>query len=196
MRLTTYSDKQKIDAVKLWLVTGNLTTSAGALGIPYETMKSWRYSKWWSDLAVEIKSEGRMELGAKLKKIAEKALDLTLDSLEEGDWVMSPTGALTRKPVSAATAAKIATDFIEKAEELDRTQESGNLQTVQDRLNALATSFESFSKKVHKIEVVDVESREIVDEVLPELSTVQVIELQEDRGGEDSRDQLGSVPSL
>lgn len=157
MRLTTYTENQKIEAVKLWLVVGNLTHTAAALKIPYETLKTWRYSDWWEKLAVEIKAEGRIELSAKLKKIAEKALEATLDRIENGDWQMSPTGELVRRPVAAAVVSKIATDAISKAEELERVPETTSLQSVNDRLKSLAQNFESFSKKVRKVEVIDVE---------------------------------------
>lgn len=155
MRLTTYTENQKIDALKLWLVLGNLRQVARDLKIPFETVKQWRYSKWWADLAVEIKSEGRLELSAKLRKVAEKALGETLDRLENGDVRLSPTGQMERVPVTAAVASKIATDFLAKSEELDRTQDNETLQTVNDRLLALATSFEKFSRKVRRIEVED-----------------------------------------
>ena len=165
MRLTTYTEKQKLEAVKMWLVIGNLPNTAAALKIPYETMKTWRYSDWWEKLAVEIKSEGRMEMSAKLKKIAEKALDATLDRIENGDWQMSPTGELIRRPVAAAVVSKIATDAISQVETLERVPEMSNLQSVNDRLKSLALNFEKFSKKVRKIDVIDVEELN-VNEVL------------------------------
>ena len=163
MKLTTYTQNQKIDCLKLWLVTGNLTHVARDLKIPYETVKQWRYQKWWSDLAVEIKAEGRLELSAKLRKVAEKALGETLDRLENGDVRLSPTGDLERVPVSAAVASKIATDFLQKSQELDRTQDNETLQTVNDRLLALATSFEKFSRKVRRIEVEDVVVEDVTE---------------------------------
>jgi hypothetical protein len=166
MRVTrTYTEKEKVDCLKLWLVTGNLMGSANSLGIPFETVKTWRYSKWWNDLAVEMKADGRLELSAKLRKIAEKALGETLDRLENGDHRLSPTGEIQRIPVPAATAAKIATEFLDKSERLENVQDESSLQSVQDRLKALAESFEKFSKKVRKIEVIDVEPKQLGVEV-------------------------------
>lgn len=166
MRLTTYTENQKIEACKLWLVTGNLTHTAAALKIPYDTVKTWRYSDWWEKLAVEIKAEGRMELSARLKKIAEKALEATLDRIENGDWQMSPTGELVRRPVAAAVVSKIATDAIQKVEELERVPETTSLQSVNDRLKALAQNFEKFSQKVRKIEVIDAEDSRAPDQTI------------------------------
>ncbi len=163
MKLTTYTQNQKLEACKLWILSGNLTQTASALGIPYDTVKQWRYSEWWEKLASEIKAEGRMKMSAKLKKIAEKALDETLDRLENGDWQMSPTGELVRRPVAAAVVSKIATDVIKQAEELEKTPEATSLQSVNDRLKSLAQNFESFSKKVRKIDVIDVAEIEVID---------------------------------
>jgi hypothetical protein len=155
MRLTTYTDNQKIDAVKLWLISGNLTATAAALKIPYDTVKTWRYSQWWENLATEIKAEGRLELSAKLRKIAEKALGETLDRLENGDVRISPTGETMRVPVTAAVAAKIATDFVQKSEELERVPQEATIQSVNDRLKALQESFTKISGKIRKVEVID-----------------------------------------
>lgn len=153
----------------MWLVIGNLPNTAAALKIPYETLKTWRYSDWWEKLAVEIKSEGRIEMSAKLKKIAEKALDATLDRIENGDWQMSPTGELVRRPVAAAVVSKIATDAIQKVEDLERVPETTSLQSVNDRLKSLALNFENFSKKVRKIDVIDVEE---IKDVEPDMGVV------------------------
>lgn len=174
MRLTTYTQTQKIDALKLWLITGNLAATAAALKIPYETLKTWKTTQWWNDTAVEIKSEGRLELSAKLRKVAEKAVGETLDRLENGDVRISPTGELQRVKVSAAVAAKIATDFIDKAESLERGPET-SLTSVQDRLKSLAENFEKFSRKVRRIEVED---------ALPESSSSQMDVREQAQDGE------------
>ena len=155
MRLTEYTENQRLDALKLWLVTGNLAEVGRSLSIPLQTLKGWRYSKWWEESSVEIRAEGRLGLSAKLRKIAEKALDETLDRLENGDVRISPTGEREQIPVSAAVAAKITTDFLAKSEELDRVQENSSLQSVNDRLKSLADNFEKFSRKVRRIEVED-----------------------------------------
>ena len=155
MKLTTYTQNQKLEALKLWLVTGNLTQVAAVLKIPYDTVKTWRYSKWWEETSVEIKADGRLELSAKLRKIAEKALDETLDRLENGDVRISPLGTIQRVPVSAAVASKVATDFIEKQEQLDSIPVEQSVQGVNDKLKALAEAFTKMSKQVRRIEVED-----------------------------------------
>jgi transposase-like protein len=160
-----YSDAQKLDAVKLWLVSGNLAATAAAIGIPYETVKTWRYSKWWSDLATEIKSEGRVQLSQKLKAVASKALEITMDRLENGDIRMSPTGELARVPVPALTAAKITNDFLDRHNDLEKVPEEANTATIQDRLASLAATFEDLSKKIRRVEVLDIIPNEVTDAV-------------------------------
>jgi methionyl-tRNA formyltransferase len=181
MRLTTYTQNQKLEAVKLWILSGNLTATAVALKIPYDTLKQWRYQDWWNDLALEIRSEGKVELSAKLRKIAEKALGETLERLENGDVRISPTGELQRVPVTAAVASKIATDFVQKAEELERIPQEQSLQTVTDRLKALQESFTKISSKIRKVEVFDAEFKDALQITGPSQMDVR----QQTQNGEE-----------
>lgn len=153
-----YPDNIKMDAVKLWLVTGNLRGTAAALNIPYYTVKTWRYSKWWSDLANELRTENTIQLSNKLKKIAEKALDVTLDRLENGDYIYDQkTGQLVRKPVVMRDAALVANTFTDKHIKLEeKPHKDQDTQQIKDRLSELAEAFANMAKKSTKIEVVDV----------------------------------------
>jgi hypothetical protein len=155
-----YSDNQKLETVKLWLVSGNLQATAAALNIPYPTVRQWRYSKWWEELVTDIRTEGTLKLSNNLKKIAERALGETLERLENGDWVMNQkTGELERKPVAMRDAYQVAAGLLDRHVALDkRPQEDAQAQKVQDRLEALATAFEKFAgKKLPKPEIIDVE---------------------------------------
>jgi hypothetical protein len=161
-----YSDSHKLEAVKLWLITGNLATTAAALNIPLVTIKSWRYTKWWPELADEIRREGQIQLSQGLKKVAEKALEVTIDRLENGDWQYDPkTGQMVRKPVLMRDANRVANDMLDKHLKLDeRPQQEEALKATQDRLQALAETFAGFAKKVRKIEVIDAqEVRESIE---------------------------------
>ena len=57
-------------------------------------------------------------------------------------------------------ASKIATDFVQKAEELEKTPQEQSLQSVNDRLKALQESFTKISSKIRKVEVFDAEFKE------------------------------------
>lgn len=160
-KYATYSDAQKLEVVKLWLVTGNLTQTAAALNIPLHTVKEWRKSKWWQEISEEIRNEGRIALSTRLKGIAAKALDVTLDRLENGDFQYDPkTGELIRKPVLMRDANRVANDLLKAHLDLEQkpVDEEAQKQT-KERLEELASTFAGFAKKVRKIEVIDVEAK-------------------------------------
>jgi hypothetical protein len=160
-----YPDSVKLEALKLWLISGNLRTVGASLGIPYPTLQVWRYSDWWGQLAEEIRTEGQMSLSNKLKTIAERAMDETLDRLEKGDWVLNQkTGKMERKPVAMRDAHRVAESFTDRHIRLDtKPQEAINNQKIQDRLQNLAIAFEQFAKKAKKIEVVDIEGNDLAE---------------------------------
>lgn len=153
-----YSDSQKLEAVKCWLITGNLTQTAAALGIGLPTIRIWRYSQWWEDLVKEIKSENSIVLTNKLRKIADKALTVTEDRLENGDWVLNQkTGEMVRRQVPLRDAARVANDLLTKVEKLDKKpQEAVQNEKIQDTLSRLAAKFEEFANKRQVLQVTDV----------------------------------------
>jgi hypothetical protein len=189
-----YSDSQKLEAVKLWLITGNLATTAATLNIPLVTVKSWRYTDWWKELVADIKAENRLSLSNRLKNIAQRALDVTLDRLDNGEWFYDQkTGELRRKPVLLKDAHKVASDLLQRQLELDKPQETRETnESTEQKLNKLAEVFEQFAKKTKRIEVIDVEYRygqEVQAETKEEISPnagfkLSEQEMQEMSGGE------------
>ena len=69
-----YTDNEKIECIKLWMVTGNFTQTAAALSISIETVRKWKNTQWWADLVKEFKLESKLKLSDKLRSIAHKAL--------------------------------------------------------------------------------------------------------------------------
>ncbi|WP_299076583.1 hypothetical protein [uncultured Paraglaciecola sp.] len=155
-----WSDGQKLEAVKLWMVTGNLTQSAAALSIPLATIKRWRATDWWADLVNELKSEDSIKLSNRLKVIANKALDLTEDRLENGDHVFHPkTGEMVRKELPARDLSNLVKTTLDQAKHIeDRPQKLEQDATVQQTLDKLQSMFEDFAKKSQKptVQVTDV----------------------------------------
>ena len=157
-----YSDSQKLEAVKLWLVTGNLVVVSAALNVPLPTLKSWRYTDWWGSLVTEIKTEDSFKLSSKLKKIADRALDETMDRLEKGDWIYDQkTGEMRRKPVAMRDAHLVAIGLTDRAVSIDKKpREEENNQKTQDRLLALAEAFANLANKTRTVEIIDAFSEE------------------------------------
>ncbi|MGL5077201.1 MAG: hypothetical protein ACRDBG_15435 [Waterburya sp.] len=151
-----YSDKQKIDAVKCWLITGNASATAAHLGIPLVTFNTWRYSQWWDDIVKELKTENNIKLSNRLRVIAEKAMSAVEDRLENGDWIYDQkTGDMRRKPMNGKDASKIASEMLDRQIKVEKLpQEDEKQEKILDRLEAIKQSFLSMSKP--KIEVTDV----------------------------------------
>lgn len=151
-----YSDSQKMEALKLYLVTGNLSVVSAKLDIGYKTLQYWRYSQWWEELTKQIKQEGKIQLSNRLRSIADLALDAVKDRLENGEWVMSPTGDLVRKQVSLRDAHTVAKDNIQNAIQIETEPDQDQTnERIADRLSALADAFAKFASKATRVEVID-----------------------------------------
>jgi len=142
-----YSDSQKMEAIKLWLITGNLKVVGATLNIPYPTLQDWRYSNWWSELVTDIRTEGSFQLSNKLKQAAERALEVSVERLENGDWLMNQkTGEMVRKPVAMRDAVIMANGFLDRQKQLEqRPVDEANTRKIQDRLVSLAEAFARFA---------------------------------------------------
>lgn len=155
-----YSDSVKLDAVKAWLLLGNMREVAALYNINYNTLAKWRYTDWWAQLVDEIKSENSIKLSGKLKKVAEKALTLTEERLENGDWVLNQkTGELIRKPVNLRDAHNVAVSLLKHADTVENKPiELESQKKTEETLTKLAAAFEKFAKERQpkKIEVTDV----------------------------------------
>jgi hypothetical protein len=203
---TNFTDKQKMEAVKLWLACGSPTHVGAALGINRRTIHIWMNSDWWKRVVEEIRTEGRFVLNKKLRNIVDKSLDVLYDRMENGDFAFNrDTGEVIRKPISARDAHKIASDFIDKSEKLEEPLKQNNTQ-VEDRLTQLADAFSKFASKTTKIEVIDAVYEErkeglLQGEVLggktprTEEATSRENGSPESRGKEGASTQGGQSPS-
>lgn len=151
-----YSDNQKIEAVQCWLIVGNLSQVATNLNINYETLLTWKKSQWWNELVAQLRTENSLKLSHKLRKIAEKALDVTMDRLENGDFYYDQKkGELIRKPVNMREAAQVAQFMVNAHISLEKNPKDQEEQKqVIDRLEELKKTFERFARP--KIEVTDI----------------------------------------
>ena len=165
-----WSDSQKMEAVKYWLVVGDMKKVAVDLNIPYDTVKSWKYSKWWGAGVNDLRTESTIQLSGNLKKLAEMALETTIDRLENGDYFYDQkTGQMVRKPVPMREANKVAHAMLDLHIKLDKKpQEEADNKAVKDRLDELKEQFAQFANnfKRPKLDVVDVTFTEKADHAL------------------------------
>lgn len=144
-----WSDSQKIEAVTTYLMLGTVRATAAVLKIPEATVLNWKKTDWWQELVKEIKAQENITLSNKLKKIVDKSIDLVSDRLEHGDFLYDQkAGKIVRKPMLAKDIHKIAVDMIDKRQTLEINE---NIvvaeETIQNRLEKLAKSFEEFATK-------------------------------------------------
>lgn len=157
-----YSDEQKMELMKLYILTGNLALSAATLKIPEITARWWKKKDWWKQLEAEMRQSERIELSSRLKRIAEKAQEATMDRLENGDWKYdSKTGRLFRLPVAMKDAHKVTMDIVDKTLVLEKNLvEAPELEESKaDKFAELAARFASLTEKVLEkppVEVTDV----------------------------------------
>lgn len=158
----TWSNSQRLEACKLYIVLGNMADVSRNLGIGYDTLNNWKKHQWWKDMYTTLKAEGDMELSARLRKIAARALDVTEDRLNNGNHQLDQkTGELVRVPVNMKDAAKVATDLMQQQSKIDDKPQQQQLEaTIDSRLAALAEKFAAFAgtKKNKVVEnVIDAE---------------------------------------
>lgn len=168
---TRWSDKQKLEAIQSYLLLGNLAMTGRILNIPEITLRQWKATEWWTSQVEELKLQEKVELSGKLKKIANVALTVVEDRLQNGDFIYDQkTGEMRRKLVSMKDAHKVSVDLMAKQELMDK-QTSPLAQDVQDgdRLLKLAERFATFVKPqaplVERVDVVDVESRQVEEDL-------------------------------
>lgn len=162
-----WSDKQKIEVAKSWLVLGNMSMVGRLHNIPRVTLQKWQETEWWHKLIEELRLQEKIELSAKMKNIVEAAHAVVANRLENGDAVLNQkTGEIVYKPVSMKDAHRVAVDLLNQKQVLDKTQNTvQEISTDSSKLEQLAEKFAEFAtksieKKIDRkrtIDVVDVE---------------------------------------
>lgn len=159
-----WSDSQKLECVKTYLILGNLTLTASALNIPHNTVKTWKKMEWWKTIEQELMVQEDLQLGDRLKKIVNKSYDVIEDRMANGDFVYDQkTGQMRRKPVAMKDAHKVGLDLQQRRDELVRRHvegESISTDKIEKTLLDLAKRFEDIANGVNKqktiVEVTDV----------------------------------------
>lgn len=160
-KFARWSDRQKFEAVTMYLLVGKWPLVAEATKIPIDTLKKWKQADWWKQYEDEIRKAKHIEASNKLTRIREKASDVVLDRLENGDFQYNPkTGKFSRKPVSAKVAGELLVKTIDKELLLEKIDEKPQEteQSVMERLNNIADKLlQASGKKPKQPEVIDVE---------------------------------------
>lgn len=163
-----FTDKEKLNAVCVFAVAGNSRRVAELTGIPEGTIRSWKATAWWNETMNRIITEQDEELGSKLTKLVNKAVDEVNDRLENGNYVYNPKmDKLIRKPVDAKELAIVTAISIDKRQLLRGLPTSRTENVSQtERLKGLSEQFKKFvtAKEVQQVEEEEVEVIEVEEE--------------------------------
>jgi hypothetical protein len=142
-----WTDQKKIEVVTTYLTVGNAPMTEAITGVSRETIRHWKMAPWWKEIERELQDSENIELSAKLKKIVDKSIDVTLDRLEHGDTIFNPkTGELLRVPVKVREALRAIDSMVDKRQILqNKPTRITETRTIDDRLNKLAEEFKRFA---------------------------------------------------
>lgn len=165
-----YSDKEKMNAVCVFAVSGNSRRVAEVTKIPEATIRQWKTTEWWNEILTRIHVEEDEELDTKLTDLVNKAVGAVNDRLTDGDWVYNAReDKLIRKPINGKDLAVIAAITVDKRQLL-RGQPTQRVEKISqdERLLKLADQFKQFTlakEVVQEIEVVEEDVEEpVIDE--------------------------------
>ena len=166
-------DKRKqLEVVTTYLATGNIAETSRLCNIPLVTVKKWKYqSDWWDKLVSEIQGGEGQKTDNKMSKVIDKALDMLMTRIEEGDFQYDQkTGRLVKVPLKARDLERVTAGLFDKRQ-LIRKQPTNikvDSQNQSDRLLKLAEQFAEFAGQKKKEE-------KVVDEYI-EGETVEQLE--------------------
>lgn len=144
-----WSDNQKMEAIQSYLLLGNLALTSRILGIPEITLRVWKRTEWWADMVTEIKSQDRIQLSSRMRKIVDASLTVVEDRLLNGDYQFDQkTGQNIRKPVNMKDAHKVAVDLQDRQDLLEKTEKPEITEDkIELRLLQLANTFADMATK-------------------------------------------------
>ena len=162
-----YTDKEKMEVACTFAVTGNSRRTSELTGISEGTIRSWKTTEWWNELQSRIVKEQDEELGTKLTKLVDKAVDEINDRLTAGDYVYNPKAdKLIRKPVNAKDLSIVAAVMVDKRQLL-RGQPTSRVEKVsqEETLKKLAEDFKRFAIAKEVKQETQVIEAEVTDAV-------------------------------
>jgi hypothetical protein len=153
-----YSDKEKMNAVCVFAVSGNSRRTAELTKIPEATIRAWKMTEWWHEIATRIIVEQDEELDTKLTALVDKAVGQVNDRLDNGNWIYNPKlDKMVRKPVDAKELAIVTAISIDKRQLL-RGQPTSRIEKISqdERLLKLSEQFKQFAKAKEVLQVEEV----------------------------------------
>jgi hypothetical protein len=167
-----FTEKEKLNAVCVYAVTGNARRTAEITKIPEGTIRSWKTTEWWSEAISRVRIEEDEEISSSLTQIVNKAVAAVNDRIENGDYIYdTKRGEIRRKPMGAKDLAIVTAISIDKRQLL-RGQPTSRVEKIStdEHLSKLAEEFRRFhNSTLIEAETPDaIEEREVEESNIPE----------------------------
>ena len=148
-----YTDEDRRQVVVEYCALGNLEQVARNIGIPARTIQGWaKNADWWDTLVTEVRGQINEQILTKNLKIASKAGERVLDSLEHGDekivWDKVKGEHVTKRVMPSGKDSMVMSGIAQ-----DKARVQMNLPTsitantdAQTQIKALAQQFAKLSR--------------------------------------------------
>ena len=165
-----WSEKKHLEVITTYLATGNVAETSRLCNIPAVTVRNWMQKDWWEATVREIQSGDGQKQDNKMTKVIDRALEMLMTRIEEGDYQYDQkTGRLVKVPLKARDLERVASGLFDKRQLIRKqptTLKESDLNQA-ERLLKLAQQFSEFAgKKVEEkvvSEFIEGEFEEIYD---------------------------------
>lgn len=170
-----------------YLALGNLSETSKVINVPLPTLSKWKNAPWWKEFVDDIQSGDNQRSDNKMSKVIDRALDILVDRLEQGDYQYDQkTGKLVKVPLKARDLERISSGLFDKRQLLRKqpTNIKADSLTQTDRLLQLAEQFAKFAgQKIPEEKVINEyiegEYDPVVDDIVPLENTNAIHEERE-----------------
>lgn len=166
-----------------------MVETARVTNVPVSTLENWKRAEWWDETVQSIQSGEGQKQDNKMSKVIDKALDLILERMEQGDYQYDQkTGRLVKVPLKARDLERVASGLFDKRQLIRKqpTNIKASDMNQQEHLLKLAEQFALMAtgKKPAEPKVVDefIENDTVVE---LEDGTFIVKDMQEEREVDD-----------
>lgn len=122
--------------------------------IPLPTLRTWRKSPWWQELIDSIQSGENQKTDNKMSKLIDRALDILVTRMEEGDYQYDQkTGRMVKVPLKARDLERITSGLFDKRSLIRKEPTAIKAEELNqaERLLSLAKEFAKLTGKKEKV---------------------------------------------
>lgn len=152
-----WSERKHLEVVTTYLAVGSMVETSKICNVPVPTIKTWRQQIWWKELVDSIQSGENQKTDNKMSKVIDRALDIIVERLEQGDYQYDQkTGKLVKVPLKARDLERITSGLFDKRSLIRKEPAAIKAEDLNqaERLLQLAKEFAKLTNKAPKEEEI------------------------------------------